>query len=197
MRRIGLPPPLARENVLVPRFDGFLPPSFVGRGRWKAGPLHTFVDDYRQELFWRRPEEGLLVAIAAGVAVAPDFTSYTDDPQVWRVYQAWRSACVAAYWADHGVRVLPVVSFRSGCARWVEEGSWWAVRSPAPGVDGEAWADDFRVWRRTAQPAGVVVFGRPLPFDPKLPTEQRALNQRLPARAKDSAAQKEGTHRGR
>jgi hypothetical protein len=181
----------------VPAFDGPIPLKFTGRGRWKAGPLHTFVDDYRQELFWRRPEEGLLVAIAAGVAVAPDFTSYTDDPEPWRQYQAWRSAVIASYWASHGVGVLPVVSFRTGSQGWVEGGSWWAVRSPAAGVDGDQWRRDWATWARYARPAGLVVFGRPLPFDPGVRVEQRTLTERLPARAQTSAAQKEGAGHGR
>jgi hypothetical protein len=164
-----------------------IPDDFQPRGRWKSGPLHTFCDDYRQEFFWRRPEEGLLVALAAGIVTAPDFTAWTDDPLEWRMYQAWRSALVARYWQANGVHVLPVVSFGTGCEQHVRNGSAWAVR----GSVDKQWSEDFKRWIDVARPALVVVFGRMPDGGFCIPMIQRRL-----VSSKVTTAQIEGSHGG-
>lgn len=188
MRRVGFPFEFRGVEPRV-RADAFgIPDSFMGRGRWQSGPMHTFVDDYRQEFFWRRPAEGLLIASAAGVVTAPDFTIYNDDPVIWRGYQAWRSAVVAAYWQAGGVKVLPVVSFDSGCADLVEPGAWWAVR--APGLHVPSWHWDLERWAVAARPAGLVVFGRRVSVELGIPVQYRRLSGRC--RSERTAAQEEG-----
>jgi len=159
-RRVGLP----REFVGVEPGAFYpvsrpVPAEFQGRGRWASGPLHTFVDDYRQEFVWRRPQEGLLMALAAGVCTAPDFTVWLDEPPEWRAFQAWRSAVVAGYWQANGVDVLPVVSFGSGCERFVRPGSTWAVRAPGRGSDAARWADRLQGFVELAQVGRLIVFG--------------------------------------
>lgn len=163
MRRVGFPS--AFLDVEPGGFCGSEPVGVVFRGIGRCGgvhPFHTFVDDYRQEVFWRRPEEGLLRALASGVCVAPDFTVWPDDPPEWAAYQAWRSALVAGYWLAAGVEVLPVVSFRGGCVRHVRAGSWWAIRGPAVGRD-DVWRCGVREWAGSAHAGGLLVFGRQVP----------------------------------
>lgn len=159
-RRVGLPRQFA---CVAPGcfFDPSwpVPERFYGRGRWQGGPLHTFVDDYRQEFFFRRPEEGLLVACAARIVTAPDFTVYNDDPPLWREYQAWRSQVVAGYWQAAGVRVLPVVSFGSCVQRFVAPGSTWAVRGPGRSHLDE-WLERMCEFLEVSRAARLVVFGR-------------------------------------
>lgn len=169
---------------------GFMPPSvWSARGRWQAGPMHTFCDDYRQDFFWRRPDEGLLIASVAEIVTAPDFTVWNDDPAEWAAYQVWRSAMVAAFWADHGVTVLPVVAFAGAPEQYIAPGTVWAVR----GGTGEAWHENMRQFAVRALPALVVVFGRE-------PTESIGAEWvRVPLVSskgpKHSAAQKEGRAR--
>jgi len=139
--------------------DWPLPVAFSGRGRWRGGPLHLFVDDYRQEFFWRRPEEGLLVASAAGVVTAPDFTAWVDDPWPWGLYQGWRSALVAGYWQAAGVRVLPVVSFGTDAFVHVRAGSTWAIRGPVGGRE-QPWLDRLQDFHQCANIGRLAVFGR-------------------------------------
>lgn len=159
-RRVGLPAAFSgqRPGCFFPVASG-VPERFFGRGRWQGGALHTFVDDYRQEFFWRRPEEGRLVASVARIVTAPDFTVYTDDPPMWREYQAWRSQVVAGYWSGAGVLVLPVVSFRSGVERFVPADSTWAVRGPAA-RHVDRWLDDMAQFVADSRAGRLVVFGR-------------------------------------
>lgn len=160
-RRVGLPAVLADvEPRLFYPVAWDVPDRFTGRGRWSGGPLHTFVDDFRQEFFWRRPQEGLLVALSAGVCTAPDFTVWVDDPQEWAQHQAWRSAVVGAYWATCGVRVLPVVSFGSGVQRYVGYGSTWAVRGPSRRGDDGPWLARLQLFLDASGCGRLVVFGR-------------------------------------
>ena len=176
MRRVGFPQAFRGVDPLIWRDPSqAIPEVFSPRGRWKAGPLHTFCDDYRQEFFWRRPEEGLIVAMTAGVVTAPDFTVWLDDPEPWKQYQAWRSALVGAYWISQGVDVLPVVSFGSGCECYVGAGSAWAIRGPAAG-DEATWRAGVELWSFLAEPGCLVVFGR-MPDDvPQVcPVVQRRL----------------------
>lgn len=161
--------------------DWPVPEVFAGRGRWKAGPLHTFVDDYRQEFYWRKPQEGLMVAIAAGVCTAPDFSVWNDDPAEWRRYQAWRSAMVAGFWSAWGVRVLPVVSFDSGAWEYVAPGSTWAIRSPGRSAGAvRGWYKQLSWFCRQANVGRLVVFGRELPGLQEfieVPVSNRSLRQ--------------------
>jgi len=176
---VGFP----RELVGVQPEGGFYPVTeavpavFLGRGRWKGGgALHWFVDDYRQEFCWRRPQEGRLVASLARIVTAPDFTVWDDDPKAMREHQAWRSALVAAYWREVGVRVLPVISFDSGAERYVKPGSTWAVRGPS-GASESRWKAGVSEFCDKARVARLVVFGRALPWLDTLgiPLELRRL----------------------
>ncbi len=166
-----------------------LPEYWAGRGRWQPGQaMHTFVDDYRQEFFWRRPSEGLICALSATVCTAPDYTSWTDDPAEFRSYQAWRCATVAAFWQRAGVNVLPVVQFGTGIERYVRPGSAWAVRgSLQPG-----WQANLVDFVQSSGCASLVVFGRAVPSIDGLLMRNVRLNS-----SKVSAAQKEGQGHGR
>lgn len=160
-RRVGLPTPFVDLRPKLFRDPALpVPESYTARGRWKRGPMHTFCDDYRQEFFWRRPEEGLLVASVAGFMTAPDFTVWLDDPVEWARYQVWRSAVVAAYWALHGVDVLPVVALAGHPYRFVEAGSAWAIRGPA--TEDRAFIRALESWATRCSPGLLVVFGRPI-----------------------------------
>lgn len=182
----------AEELFFDPKRD--IPEHWLPRGRWQSGraaALHTFCDDYRQEFFWRRPEEGLLVALAAGTCTAPDFTVWTDDPAQWAQFQVWRSASVAAFWQRHGVDVLPVVSFGGRVEQWVQAGSAWAVRGPSGGPEEvERWWEQLAQWEAFAFPGLLVVFGRMVPAGVvSCPVVHRALFSRS---YEQRAAQKEG-----
>lgn len=177
-RRIGFPFELLGiepGSFADPSLD--LPENWLPRGRWSSGPLHTFCDDYRQEFFWRRPSEGLIVALTAGICTAPDFTIYGDDPAEWASYQVWRSALVAGFWASHGVTVLPVVTFSGSPGRFVAPGSLWATRGPGRSAKRRAaWDEGFKRFCDECEPAKVVVFGNVPEGDYGVMLESRKLS---------------------
>lgn len=189
MRRIGFPEDFrGLEPSVFCSPDEQLPEVFTARGRWKAGPMHTFCDDYRQEFFWRRPSEGLIVALSAGVITAPDFTVWNDDPKEWAEYQVWRSALVASFWQSNGVTVLPVLTFAGSPERFVKSGSTWAVR----GSVDPAWILNCCKAVKRCAVGRLVVFGRCPDEDfVKCPVVRRVLvSSKYPEIS--HAAQKEG-----
>lgn len=197
VRRVGFPSELGCVEFEEVFFDPIhaIPDAWLPRGRWSAGgvALHTFCDDYRQEFFWRRPFEGLIVASAARVCTAPDFTVWSDDPSEWASYQVWRSATIAAFWQRHGVSVLPVVTFAGRPEKYVKAGSAWAVRGPSRGVDRDKWLDSLASWSAFAFPGLLVVFGNSIPDGVvSCPVVRRSLFS-----SKYIAAQKEVLQDGR
>lgn len=159
-RRVGLPGAFVGVQPSLwcdPAVD--VPAVWHGRGRWRGGALHNFVDDYRQECFWRRPYEGLLVVSSADMVTGPDFTVWRNDPVEWRLYQGWRSAVVSGFWRSFGVDTVPVVAFGAGLERYSLAGGLWCVRGPARGTEAQ-WLDDLSVFSRAVSMARLVVFGR-------------------------------------
>lgn len=132
--------------------DGWPAPAFVPPdplhawdsvlwARWGSGApadvaLHCFVEDWRFETAWRRPELTVPPALLAGIVVAPDFSIAWTDPEPWALHQVWRSRCVGEYWRRHGVTVIPVLQWGGpqtfpACARGIRRGSLVAVRGPS------------------------------------------------------------------
>jgi hypothetical protein len=165
-RRVGFPVDfLGVEPSLF--FDpGIAIPEFwMPRGRWKSGPMHLFCDDYRQDFFWRRPMEGVVVALNAicpdgsAMITAPDFSVFSDDPAEWALYQCWRSALVGTFISSFGVNVIPVVAFRGFPERFVRKGSVWAVRGPSRYEKVDFWLHEMGQFESRASPSLIVVFG--------------------------------------
>ena len=79
--------------------------------------LHFFVDDYRFEGLWNRPERYIdMLSKYAGV-LAPDFSLYTDMPLPMQRWNVYRQRVLTRYWQDNGIDVIPVLS-------WSDEDSY-------------------------------------------------------------------------
>ncbi|MFE5505128.1 DUF4417 domain-containing protein [Amycolatopsis japonica] len=79
-----------------------------------AGPgaaVHFFLDDYRFEVVWSKPERGLSRCRSVGAALTPDFSLYRDMPLVMQLWQVYRSRWCGAWLLHHGVTVVPTVSW--------------------------------------------------------------------------------------
>lgn len=83
-------------------------------GRAKAagsGALHFFLDDYRFERVWTAPDAALVRVAEVGAALTPDFSLWRDMPLAAQMWQVYRSRWVGAFWQEHGLHVLPAVSW--------------------------------------------------------------------------------------
>jgi hypothetical protein len=143
-----------------------------------AGPgaaVHFFLDDYRFETVWSKPERGLSRCATVGAALTPDFSLWRDMPLVMQLWQVYRSRWCGAWLLHHGVTVVPTVSWST------PESYRFAFTGIAPGSvvavstvgvlrapDARALFDaGFTELVRRVRPSIVLVYGRP-------PTEQVA-----------------------
>ena len=75
------------------------------------GGVHFFMDDYRFESVWRRPKQTVSAIQKWEVALTPDFSLYYDCPLIMQLWNTYRSRWVGCWWAEHGVQVIPTVSW--------------------------------------------------------------------------------------
>lgn len=136
-----------------------------------AGPgdaVHFFLDDYRFETVWSKPERGLSRVLSVGASLAPDFSLWTDMPLVMQMWQVYRSRWCGAWLLTHGVgSVVPTVSWSTpesypfafaGIAR----GSVVAVSTVGTVRDPEARAlfdAGYAEMIDRIQPAAIAVYG--------------------------------------
>jgi hypothetical protein len=140
-----------------------------------AGPaaVHFFLDDYRFEVVWSKPERGLSRCRTVGAALTPDFSLWSDMPLVMQLWQTYRSRWCGAWLLHHGIHVIPTVSWSTPDSyrfafAGLPVGSTVAVSTVGTRRDREAralFAAGFAAMLERIRPATVLVHGRP-------PTEQ-------------------------
>ncbi len=72
---------------------------------------HFFVDDYRFERVWNKPERYVPVLARYAGAVAPDFSTYMDMPYPMQQWNVYRSRMLTQYWQDQGIEVVPTLNW--------------------------------------------------------------------------------------
>lgn len=83
-------------------------------GTRTVGPgsaVHFFLDDYRFETVWTKPERGLSRCRTVGAALTPDFSLWRDMPLAMQLWQVYRSRWCGAWLLHHGVRIIPTISW--------------------------------------------------------------------------------------
>jgi hypothetical protein len=139
------------------------------RGTEQAAACHFFLDDYRFESVWSKPERALSRCAAVGAALTPDFSLWRDMPRAMQLWQVYRSRWCGAWLLHHGVDIVPTVSWSTpdtyGFAfAGIPTGSVVAVstvgiwRDP---VARELFADGVTAMCEQLQPALVLVYGKP------------------------------------
>ena len=76
-----------------------------------TGAIHFFLDDYRFERVWWKPEAVLPRLQEVGTALTPDFSIWRDMPMATQLWQVYRSRWCGAYWQSHGLRVIPTATW--------------------------------------------------------------------------------------
>jgi Domain of unknown function (DUF4417) len=80
----------------------FLPWGAVARQRLGLFPqaAHFYVDDYKFDALWKRPEKLLSTGILE--VVEPNFSIPDDAPKALALYQIYRKRYLAKYWQFYG-----------------------------------------------------------------------------------------------
>jgi hypothetical protein len=76
-----------------------------------GGAVHFFLDDYRFETTWSRPNKALQYLHDFKTLLTPDFSLYPDWPLATQIWNVYRSRWCGAYWDSLGFQVIPTVSW--------------------------------------------------------------------------------------
>lgn len=79
--------------------------------------IHFFIDDYQFMRLWKNPDAYLSMLKQFQAVCTPDFSTYTDFPKAIQVYNHYRKHWLGAYWQEHGIKVIPTIS-------WSDEASF-------------------------------------------------------------------------
>jgi Vilmaviridae nuclease len=143
--------------------------------------VHFFLDDYRFETVWTKPERGLSRLTKIGTALTPDFSLWRNMPKVMQIWQVYRSRWCGAWMLQHGINVVPTIgwsddqSFEYAFAG-IPRNSTVAISTVGLLRDNEAMGLFQRGVTRmlhTLEPARVLVYGHKLELFGELQTASR------------------------
>lgn len=145
-----------RTRVRSPRFD------------FDRAAVHFFLDDYRFETVWARPERALEHLAKYRILLTPDFSLYADWPLVMQQWNIYRSRWCGRYWQELGFQVIPTISWSTlesfaFCFEGLACNSLVAVSASGVDLDEPTQHDrfmaGFREMIRRLQPSTVLAYG--------------------------------------
>ena len=165
--------PVIRKSKFIPSdLIGF---NYAMNSKNKNAGIHCFIDDYQFERLWNNPD--LYIETIAGYEcfLSPDFSLYMDMPMAMKVWNVYRSRLIGQYYQDHGIEVIPTISWAepetfSFCFDGIEKGSTVAVSTI--GVKKDEYA--LKIWQygmdemiKIVQPANILLYGGMVEYDYK------------------------------
>ena len=129
--------------------------------------VHFFIDDYQFMRLWKTPDTYLPMLQAFQAVCTPDFSTYTDFPLAVQVYNHYRKHWLGAYWQEHGIKVIPTIS-------WSDEASfaWCFDGEPCGGMvavssvgtqgnkrSAQLFAAGYEEMKRRLNPSQIVLYG--------------------------------------
>lgn len=146
----------------------------------EGSAVHFFLDDYRFEVAWTKPERPLSRLQRAGLALTPDFSLWTGMPTAMQVWQVYRSRWCGNWMLQHGIKIIPTVSWSTPdsyryCFAGITPGSVLAVSSVGVMRDHKAlmlFAAGFSAMVETVKPAAVLCYGSMPVSSPGVPVIQ-------------------------
>ena len=75
------------------------------------GAVHFFLDDYRFERVWNRPNKALVSLEKFATLLTPDFSLYHDWPLSLQLWNTYRSRWCGAFWQQQGFTTIPTISW--------------------------------------------------------------------------------------
>lgn len=73
--------------------------------------VHFFIDDYQFNRVWSQPDAYIDRLRRFQAVCSPDFSTYTDFPRAVQIYNHYRKHWLGAYWREHGITVIPTISW--------------------------------------------------------------------------------------
>lgn len=82
----------------------------------ETGAVHFFLDDYRFESVWHRPNSAVKGLRKYKTLLTPDFSLYRDWPMMLQMWNTYRSRWCGCFWQSQGFSVIPSVSWSSAAS---------------------------------------------------------------------------------
>ena len=79
--------------------------------------VHFFLDDYKFEQIWTRPDDFILLFQDYGNIISPTFSIWSNQPYALNLYNVYRSRWITRYYQSYNINVLVDV-------RWSDEKSY-------------------------------------------------------------------------
>lgn len=73
--------------------------------------IHFFIDDYQFNRVWAQPDTYINLLGKFQAVMSPDFSTFTDFPKAVQIYNHYRKHWLGRYWQDHGITVIPTISW--------------------------------------------------------------------------------------
>ena len=136
----------------------------------RNGTAHFFLDDYRFERCWRKPDSQIEELKKYDGVLSPDFSMYTNYPQAMQIWQVYRNRWCACYWQSLGIKVIPTISWSDEqsfkyCFLGVQKGSTVAIGTV--GVLNDEYAktlfmQGFKEMLKQLEPKEILIYGNKL-----------------------------------
>ena len=123
--------PILQPVYELPDIKEWIPFNYVLSDKEPEGKaVHFFIDDYQFERLFRQPEK-YIEKLRQYVAVAtPDFSPYSDMPNVCQMYNHYRKHWVGAYLQAQGLTVIPTIR----ASRDERSFEWYLDGEPEGGI---------------------------------------------------------------
>ena len=73
--------------------------------------IHFFIDDYKFNCIWEKPNRYLEFLKQFKYLIMPDFSLYYDYPVALQIFNKYRNHWLSRFWSDNGITVIPSISF--------------------------------------------------------------------------------------
>lgn len=129
--------------------------------------IHFFIDDYQFMRVWKNPDAYLPMLQQFQAVCTPDFSTYTDFPKAIQVYNHYRKHWLGAYWQEHGIKVIPTISWSDEASfEWCFDGEpvGGMVAVSSVGTQGNRTAAQlfeagYKEMKRRLRPVQIVMYG--------------------------------------
>lgn len=138
--------------------------------------VHFFTDDYRFERLWAKPWDGLRMVQRFGGVCSPDFSLFPEWPRVVNMWQVYRSRWLGRFWQEHGVQVIPTVSWSDSlshhyCFDGLPDNAVYAITAPARMdlAEFQRYQGGFKAMIDRLAPKTILVYGKQHPMFDNFP----------------------------
>ena len=138
----------------------------------KAG-IHCYVDDYKLERLWKKPEKYIDILQQYECALSPDFSLYLDMPMPMKIWNVYRSRQIGQYWQSQGIKVVPTIQWAEPetfefCFKGIPKGSIVSVSTIGVKRNKDAtkiWQEGMDAMISEIEPSTILVYGGELDYD--------------------------------